>query len=272
MITSRSNPAVKQIRSLRERKERDSAGLFFVEGIRLVVEAAQLGAPIQPLVVAPELLKSPLALETAQQQRQKGVSIHEVTAEVFAGLSQKEGPQGIGAVIGQYWERLDDLGAAKLGWVALDEPQDPGNIGTILRTADATGCEGVILLGNSADPYDPSALRASMGAIFAQRLVETGFDDLAAWVRMRGVMLVGTSDRAETAYRAAAAAYRFPLVLLMGSERAGLSAEQQAACDLVVRMPMLGRSDSLNLAVATGVMLYELLGRASESQPPSVTD
>jgi RNA methyltransferase, TrmH family len=265
LISSRANAGIREIRSLRERKERERAGLFFVEGIRLVLEAAQLRAPIQTLIVAPELLKSPLALEAVQQQRQNGVSILEVTAEVFAGLSQKEGPQGIGAVIRQRWDTLDTLSKARvgneplMGWVALDEPQDPGNIGTILRTADAVGCDGIILLGNCADPHDPSALRASMGAIFSQRLVKACFDELAAWARAGGYLLVGTSDRGAAEYRAAA--YRFPLVLLMGSEREGLSAQQQAACDVVVRIPMLGRSDSLNLAVATGVMLYELLSR-----------
>ncbi len=259
-VTSRSNPTVKLIRSLRERKERDRAGLFFVEGIRLAVEAAQLGADIQTLVVASTLLKSPMALEMVEQQRQSGVNVLDVTAEVFDSISGKEGPQGIGAVVRQKWE---SLGAMQPGdglcWVALDEPQDPGNIGAVLRTADAAGCAGVILLGHSADPYDPAALRASMGAVFSQRLVRADFSDLAAWARAHGAAMVGTSGSGQVEYRAAA--YRFPLVLLMGSERAGLSAEQQAACDMVVRIPMVGRSDSLNLAVATGVMLYELYAR-----------
>ena len=256
-ITSRSNPAIKLIRSLRVRKERDRAGLFIIEGVRLAVEAVQLGADIQTLIVAPELLKSPIALETIEQQRRRGASVIEVSPDVFDAISDKEGPQGIGAVVRQRWEPLDAVQPGdELCWVALDEPQDPGNIGTILRTADATGCAGIILLGHTADPYDPSALRASMGAVFSQRLVRAGFDDLLAWKRATGCALVGTSDRGQDEYRAAA--YRFPLVLLMGSEREGLSAEQQAACDLVVRIPMAGRSDSLNLAVATGVMLYEL--------------
>ncbi|MCL4506017.1 MAG: RNA methyltransferase [Chloroflexi bacterium] len=259
-ITSRSNPTVKHIRSLRERKERDRAGAFFIEGVRLVVEAAQLGADIQTLIVAPELLKSPIALETIEQQRRRGVSVLEVLPDVFDAISYKEVPQGIGAVVRQCWEPLDAVQPGdELCWVALDEPQDPGNIGTILRTSDATGCAGLILLDHSADPYDPPALRASMGAVFSQRLVRAGFGDLLAWKQAHGCAMVGASDRGQVEYRAAA--YRFPLVLLMGSEREGLSAQQQAACDLVVRIPMAGRSDSLNLAVATGVMLYELYAR-----------
>ena len=260
LISSRSNPTIKLIRGLRERKERERTGLFFVEGIRLVVEAAQSGADIQTLVVAPELLKSSLAQEVVGQQRQRGGQVLDVTPDVFESVSHKEGPQGIGAVVRQRWEALDDVQLGdELCWVALDEPQDPGNIGTILRTADAVGGGGIILLDQSADPYDPSALRASMGAIFSQRLVKASFADLIVWKRRHDYCLAGTSDKGVVEYRSAA--YRFPLVLLMGSEREGLSAEQQAVCDLVVRIPMVGRSDSLNLAVATGVMLYELYAR-----------
>jgi TrmH family RNA methyltransferase len=145
------------------------------------------------------------------------------------------------------------------GWVALVEPADPGNLGTILRTADAVGVAGVIVLGDATDPYDPAALRASMGAIFAVQLARASFDEFAAWKRACGVFLVGTSDQAPVDYQEVA--YPQPLVLLMGSERQGLGPEQQALCDLMVRLPMRGRSDSLNLAVATGVMLYELLSQ-----------
>lgn len=259
-ISSRSNTAIKTIRSLRDRKERDRKGAFFVEGIRLVVEAAQLEADIETLVVAPDLLKSQVALDTVGQLQRRGVSVLNVTSDVFESISQKEGPQGIGAVVRQKWESLRDVHIGdELYWVALDEPQDPGNVGTILRTADAAGCGGMILLDHSADPYDPIALRASMGAIFSQRLVRARFDDLLIWKLENDYRLIGTSDRASVDYRAAK--YRFPLILLMGSEREGLSADQQLGCDMMVSLPMKGRSDSLNLAVAAGVMLYELLER-----------
>ncbi len=259
LISSRSNPTVKQIRSLRERKEREREELAFVEGVRLVVEAAQSGAPIETLVVAPDLLKSDVARRAVEEQRAKGVSVLEVTPDVFGTLSQKEGPQGIGAVVRQRWLALDDLPPAGQLWVALDEPQDPGNVGTVLRTADATGCSGLILLGHAADPYDPGALRASMGAVFTVPLARAGFTELVDWKLRHNALLVGTSDRGAVGYRGAE--YRFPLVLLMGGEREGLSDEQMHACDLVARIPMAGRSDSLNLAIATGVMLYELYAR-----------
>lgn len=257
MISSSSNPTIKSIRQLRQRKAREESSLFFIEGIRLVGEAVQLGATIESLIIAPELLHSQFAQELVEDLKRVGVSIIEVTKDVFANLSQKDGPQGIAAVIQQCWV---DLEAAPLDrglcWVALIDVADPGNLGTILRTTDAVGANGVILLDNSTDPYDPAALRASMGAIFAQQVVRTSFTEFIAWKQAKNVFLVGTSDKANTDYQATK--YPQPLVLLMGSERQGIAPEQQSACDLMVSLPMLGRSDSLNLAVATGVMLYEI--------------
>lgn len=269
MITSPANPSVKAIRALRQRKEREASGSFFIEGIRLVAEAAQLGAPIERLVVAPDLLASGFARELVAAQAAAGVPLLELSAEVFAGLSQKDGPQGLGAVVRQRWEPLEGLRLDRApGWVALDRVADPGNLGTILRTADAVGMSGVILVGPSTDPYDPAALRGSMGAVFAQRLVRCTSAELAAWKRAAGAFVVGTSDKAAADYQAVA--YPQPLVLLMGSEREGLAPELQALCDALVSIPMRGRSDSLNLAVATGVMLYELLaqGRSAPRTSP----
>jgi TrmH family RNA methyltransferase len=267
MITSSANPTIRQIRGLRQRKEREASGLFFIEGIRLVGEAVQLGAAIEALLVAPELLTSPFAHDIVDRQRAGGARIIEMGAAVFADLSQKDGPQGLAAVVRQRWIDLAEvrLGAPP-GWVALVEPADPGNLGTILRTADAVGAAGVILLGSATDPYDPAALRASMGAIFAMQLARASFEGFAAWKRASGAFLIGAADSAPTDYQSST--YPQPLVLLMGSERQGLSAEQQGLCDLMVSLPMRGRSDSLNLAVATGVLLYELL---SQQRRPPIT-
>lgn len=264
IISSNSNQHVKFIRSLQHRREREQTGLFFVEGIRIVAEAIQMGAPVEMLVSAPTLLKSDFALELLATQRNKGISIVEVTAEVFKNVSVKEGPQGIAAVLHQRWEILAQLQLPdNTFWVALDAAQDPGNIGTILRTSDAVGCSGVLLLGNCADPYDSGALRASMGAIFSQRLVKASFDEFTHWKRQQRYTVIGTSGAAAQSYRHVQ--YQRPLVLLMGSERQGLSYEQQAICDMMVNIPMVGRSDSLNLAVATGVVLYEIFAQSAGS-------
>jgi TrmH family RNA methyltransferase len=259
VIISRSNSAVKQIRALRSRKARDDTGLFFVEGIRIVGEALTSGAEIESGAVAPELLTSPYGRDLVGGLRDRA-PVLELSADVFRSISAKEGPQGIGAVVHQRWEALEGVDPiADFCWVALDTIQDPGNLGAILRTSDAVGGAGIILVGPTTDPYDPSALRASMGAIFSQRLIRADFDDLVLWAREHDCMLVGTSGAAATDYHEAH--YRSPAVLLMGSEQKGLSDVQRAACELLVSIPMVGRSDSLNLSVATAIVLYAIFNQ-----------
>jgi TrmH family RNA methyltransferase len=260
VISGKGNPTIRSIRALRHRKERERTGSFFVEGIRLVGEAAELRAKVELCVVAPELLTSGFGQDLVRRLADEGIPCLDVTAEVFRSISSKEGPQGIGAVVKQRWESLEQVElVTELYWVAIDAVQDPGNLGTILRTSDAVGGAGIILLGPTTDPYDPAALRASMGAVFAQRLVRASFGEFAAWKQEHGHRVVGTSGAADLDYRDVG--YYSPLVLLMGSEREGLGPERQALCDVVVRIPMVGRSDSLNLAVATGVMLYEIFNQ-----------
>jgi len=268
LISSQTNPAIKRIRSLRHRKEREQTGLFYAEGIRIVAEAVQVGAAVETLVVAPDLLDSPFARRLLEEQRRRGVPVIEVTREVFQSISGKDGPQGLGAVIRQRWDAPDTAGQATIRrWVALSAVQDPGNLGAILRTSDAVGFAGVLLIGPTTDAYDPTCVRASMGAIFSQRLVRMTLDEFATWKRRYGYTLVGTSGAAPTNYRTVA--YREPVVVYMGSEREGLSAKEQALCDVMVSIPMVGRSDSLNLAVATGVMLYEVFHQLKESRAGS---
>lgn len=257
MITSTGNASIKRIRALRHRKERERTGTFYVEGIRLVAEALNVGVELDAAVVAPDLIKGDYGRHTVERLRESVALYLEVTAPVFESLSQKEGPQGIAAVARQRW-----LGPAEiepsggLPWVALEAVADPGNLGTILRTSDAVGAPGVILLGPSTDPHDLAAVRASMGAIFSQRLVRASPTELSAWKDRHRAFVVGTSDAGDRDYTEIRRP--LPAVLLMGSEREGLGDEALALCDLVARIPMVGRSDSLNLAVATGVMLYHM--------------
>lgn len=271
LITSRGNPALKRIRALRQRKERDRTGSFFAEGIRLVGEAVQLGAPVVQLVAAPGLLaRHQFARELVASQRAAGMDCLLVSDDAFVSIAAKEHPQGLGAVIRQQWTPLAQADAnAGLCWIALDAVQDPGNLGTILRTADAAGAAGVILLGHTTDPYDPTAVRASMGALFTRRLVRADWDELAAWVAAHGCHVVGTSDRAADDYTALA--YERPTVLLMGSEREGLRPERHAIVERMARIPMIGRADSLNLAVATAIMVYEMFHQAQGRPPATAT-
>lgn len=257
-VASPANWAVKAIRALRRRAEREASGHFWVEGIRLVAEAVELAVPIETLVVAPDLLSSGFARDVVERARQSAVPVLEVTPRVFAGISERAGPQGIGAVVRQAIRALPEIEAnAGLCWIALDRVADPGNLGAIVRTADAVGAAGIILVGSTTDPYDPVAVRASMGAVLSVVLVRAGEHETIAWLGRHGVRTVGTSDSGPVDYRLAE--YEPPLALLLGNEREGLSPGLQAACGEVVRIPMAGRSDSLNLAVATGVLLYEVV-------------
>ena len=264
IITSPGNERIKSIRKLQDRKARQESGLFTIEGLRIVAEAVEQAAAgraqIDTLIAAPELLKSPFGQDLVAEQRSRGVPVLEVSGEVFQRIALKEGPQGLAAVVRQRWLPLEQVRPQPgRAWVALDSVADPGNLGTILRTQDATGGQGVILLDQSTDPYDPSAVRGSMGALFTQDLVRASLAEFADWKQRTGCAVVGTSDRARTDYHA----YHYPaaLVLLMGSERQGLQEQHLALCDEVVSIPMLGQSDSLNLAVATAVVLYEILNQ-----------
>jgi TrmH family RNA methyltransferase len=260
-LSSRSNPRIKQIRLLlQQRKARRSAGLYVAEGIRHVGEAVQAGACIEYLCYSPELLTSEFATRLIEQLTAQGVPCLSVTADLFADLAEKDNPPGILAVIHQAEMHLETLSSSRHPWlVALVAPQDPGNIGTILRSVDAVGASGLLLLDHSADPYHPSAVRASMGTLVWYPVVSATFTAFAAWAAREGYTIYGTSAHAARDYRQVRQ-YHSPRILLMGSERQGLTPEQTAICDELLSLPMKGHATSLNLAVATGVMLYAMLG------------
>ncbi|HVN56245.1 MAG TPA: RNA methyltransferase [Anaerolineaceae bacterium] len=257
-ITSLSNSKIKWIRKLKERRHRDEAGLYWIEGLRIVAEAVQLDADLDTLIVAPELVTSQFGRELIDKMAARGVPLLEVSSDVFKSFSLKEGPQGIAALVRQHVEPLEGL-SVNCDWVALDSIADPGNLGTILRTNDAVGGAGLILLDHSTDPFDPTCVRASMGALFSQRLVRASLAQFSEWKRANHVHLVGTSGGAARDYTEVE--YPQSLVLLMGNERQGLSEEAIRFCDQMVAIPMRGRSDSLNLAIATAIILYQIFNQ-----------
>jgi TrmH family RNA methyltransferase len=259
-ITHLNHPALQNIERLRRRDVREHTGRFYVEGLRFVAQAVQHHVPIELLVTSHPLLIHPFAQKLVRILRRAGTPVLEVTAHVMRQLSRVEDSQGIGAVVRQHWEPLAQvMPQRELCWLALQTVCFPGNLGTILRTSEAVGGAGVILLGNDVDPYDPAAVRATMGAIFSQRFARATVGEFRRWKAQHHVLLVGTSPSASVDYHAAA--YRSPTVLLMGDERKGLPPELQTMCDLIVRIPMVGESDSLNLSVATGIMLYEMFNQ-----------
>ena len=264
LISSRANAHVKQIRGLRQRREREKTGLFLAEGLKLTVLAAETRAQVSTLVLSPGLLSEQAKESLASFGLLTSVRILEVAPEVFEAISPQGVGEGVALVARQRWERLEELRlSAESLWVAANEVEHPGSLGTILRTLDAVGGEGLLVLGDSADPYDPTAIRASLGAIFTQRVAKASFAEFAAWKRQHGYRVIGASPLGSTDYRAAG--YRLPLVLLLGGERTGLSPEQEAVCDVLVRIPMLGRVESHHVAVAAGVALYEVVRQTRPS-------
>lgn len=256
-ITSLTNPIVKDIRALAMKKAREETGQFVGEGLKLVTDALEEHWPIAAVAYAPAVRDQPQVAKAAAAVRARGGDVLEMSEAVLAKITRRDNPQ---MVVGVFGQRLRPLAEVKVGegevWVALEEVRDPGNLGTIIRTVDSVGAKGVVLIGDTCDPFSFEAVRATMGSLFHVPLVRTGRDAFVAWARAAGVRLVGTHLKATHDYRKVEA--RAPTMLVMGNEQAGLSEPMSAACDVRVKIPMAGRADSLNLAVATGVMLYEL--------------
>jgi RNA methyltransferase, TrmH family len=256
--------SLEHVAALRTRRARDETGRYFAEGVRFLVAAVDAAAPIEATVVVPALLKSAIGQLLVRRLRQRGIPELRVDRETFARLSSARDPQGVGVVLRQHLDPLRRVpmehGAC---WLALESVQSPGNLGTLMRTSEAAGGSGVIALGPSVDPFDPNTVRATMGALFTRRLARASPTELSAWARAQGAIVIGASGDASTDYRAVR--YDRPVVLVLGGERRGLSPHARGACDAVVRIPMAGRTDSLNLAVAGSILLYEVW---SQRHPP----
>lgn len=251
-VTSLSNARVKGIAALALKKERAASGLFVVEGLQLVGFGIEAGWELDTLVV----LKG-THHDVLDRAVQAAGSVLEVNDAVMEKLSRKENPQGVLGVFKQHTLALKRLSVDGL-WVVLEQVRDPGNLGTIIRTADAVGAQGVMLLGDCTDVWAPECVRATMGSIFHVPLVKTSVKDFMEWKAAKGdgVMLVGTHLQGAVDYREVQV--QRPLMLCMGTEQSGLTKAMAEACDVKVKIPMRGRAESLNLAMATGIMLYEL--------------
>lgn len=259
-------PAVAAVRALQTRAERDKTRRFFLDGIRFVSQAAQSCTPLDLIVFAPKLLAGTFARSLLRELQTGGLPIVSVTPAVYKSLSLAEAPQGLGVVAQQQWTPLAEAKPTRgLCWLALDTIQSAGNLGTILRTADAVGAAGLLVIGDAIDPFDPACARAAMGALTAHSLVRTTWEEFEKWKRRTGAQLIGASPHAKRDYRQIA--YPRGTVLWLGGERKGLTDAQQAACDVTVKIPMVGRSDSLNVAIAASVLLYEVFGQRRKVRP-----
>ena len=255
-VTSLTNPTVKEVRALHQRKAREESGRFLAEGLKIVAEAVELGFAPRILMHSREA-DHPLLRRAAEATTAARGEVIEVTREILEKVSRRENPQTVVAVFDQQFTPLSAVTPDKATWVALHRVRDPGNLGTIVRTADAAGCGGVILVGECVDPFGVEAVRATMGSVFALPIVRADEAEFLAWRRGWPGSVVGTLLSAAVDHRAAD--YQRPTLILMGNEQAGLPPEMAAACDVAVKIPMRGRADSLNLAVATGIMIYAAL-------------
>src|SRR6478609_3644534 len=256
-VTAFSNETVKRLRSLREKKFRKAEGLFLAEGLRILAEARDSGTLPEIIAFSPEGAKHPLAAEIIAATEAAGGDAIETTPDILSKMSGKDNPQMLLGAYRQPATNLDRLDRSKSPlWIVAQALRDPGNIGTILRTGDAVGAGGLILIDDCADPFSVEAVRASMGAIFTQEVVAARWPEFIAWLRSGPGQLVGTSLKATDDYLDVR--YEQPCFLLIGNEQQGLPSDYEAECDLLVKIPMSGRADSLNAAMAAAVMAFQV--------------
>jgi RNA methyltransferase, TrmH family len=245
-----------RIRKLQsDRRYRDQHRLFFIEGVRNFVAAIDRGWSIETLLYSEKLLTAPLARKFVRQLKRAGVPFIRVSPEAFRSVSCAEHASGVAAILHQQIRTLEQIKLDQLPcWTVLSHVQSLGNFGTLLRTSAAIGAGGFILLGHHIDPYEPVVVRATMGALFNQTLVRTNVERFRQWIQTHHLAVIGASPDGVVEYDQVR--YSQPTILLLGNERSGLTDEQRSLCQQIVRIPMVGGTDSLNLAVAGSLLMY----------------
>lgn len=260
VISSLTNERVKAIRALDMRKARRETGLFVAEGPSILETARGAEFVPQSIVYQAGSAASLVSRLLIRWALEAGADVLEVSEAVLSKLSSKDNPQSMLGVFRQKWAELPERPGRDDTWLALEEIRDPGNLGTVIRTADAVGAKGIVLIGNCCDPYSREAVRATMGSVFAVPLVKVSREEFLAWRPSWPGDVVGLHLDARDDFRHAA--YKEPVLLLMGSEGPGLSDSLTRSCSRLVKIPMAGKLDSLNLAVATALALYQIRGDA----------
>jgi TrmH family RNA methyltransferase len=241
------------------RKEREESGLFLAEGLKIVIEAIDCGHAPKILMYGRDAADHPMLQKASQACLKAGGEVIEVNREILEKVSRRDNPQAVVGVFKQVYTPLSAIVPESAPcWVAMQAVRDPGNLGTVIRTADAAGCGGVILVGDCVDPYSVEGVRATMGSIFAVKIAKASVAEFLAWRETWPGSVIGTLLTATVDHKHAD--YVKPSLILMGNEQQGLPPELAAACDVNVKIPMRGRADSLNLSVATGIMIYTVTG------------
>ncbi|MBB3946778.1 TrmH family RNA methyltransferase [Rhizobium skierniewicense] len=266
-VTSLANPIIKDIKNLTQKKGREETGTFMAEGLKLVIDALELGWTIRTLVYAKNAKGKSLVEQVAAKTVASGGLVLEVTEKILSSITRRDNPQMVVGIFDQKWTDLNDIRPdSGQTYIALDRVRDPGNLGTIIRTADAAGASGVILLGDCTDPFSLETVRATMGSVFAIAVAHATVDAFLSWKKSAGVSVVATHLAGSVDYRTVDYKKK-PTVLLMGNEQGGLPPELASKADQLARIPQQGRADSLNLAIATGVMLFEARRHLLELSP-----
>ena len=259
-VTSFSNATIKRVRSLAQKKHRAAEGLFMAEGLRIAAEALDAGHIPRILIAAEGSESHALTARLIAATEAAGGETLLTGRDILHKVTGKDNPQGLVGVYPLMDTSLARLDAAAADrWIVCEALKDPGNLGTILRTADAVAAGGVILLDNSCDPFSVEAVRASMGALFTIPVAHASGGEFLNWLRAGPGALVGASLDTDKDYRSAN--YPAPTFVFMGNEQSGLPPAYEAACDALVKIPMLGKADSLNVAVSCAVLAYEVLAR-----------
>lgn len=257
-ITAVSNPIIKSIKSLHQKKNRDLEASFLAEGLKLITDAVNIGWETRTLLFANTSRANQHLQDVAAKARAQGADILEVSEKVLSAVTRRDNPQMAVGVMAQVWEDVSNIRPDKnTVWIALDRVRDPGNLGTIIRTADAVGAQGVILVGETTDPYSVEAVRATMGSIFNTKLCKMDPSQFHSFSKNWAGKIIGTHLEGATDYRSINYDGQ-PTLLLMGNEQQGLPDDLTCLCDHLAHIPMNGNADSLNLAISTGIMLYEI--------------
>lgn len=257
-VTSASNPIIKTIKGLQLKKNRDADKLFLAEGLKLVIDAIDSGWEISTLIYGKNVAEQPQLQRIALQARNGGTDILEVSDKILQKITRRDNPQMVLGVFRQKWTAVKKVVSTNNDfWIGLDRVRDPGNLGTIIRTADCVGAKGVMLIGDTTDPWSFEAVRATMGSVFNVKIARCSYAEFTSWRKNWDGLIVGTHLAGAVDYRSIDYQDRSVLAL-MGNEQQGLPPELVELCTHKVIIPMNGKADSLNLAIATGVMAFEI--------------
>ena len=239
-----------------DRRYRDAQGVCFIEGVRNFVQVSDGHLDIAVIVYSEKLLTAPLARKLVRRFRRSGVKTVFVSPEQFREISQTHRASGIGAIIRQRWQRLPSITPRMGLWIILDRVRSSGNFGTLIRTLDAGGGAGFILLNQAVDPYAPSTIRASMGSVLHQQFIRTHDQALSQWLQKHQGYVIGASPDGTDNFHT----FTYPknTLIFLGEERKGLSQKQRSMCNALLHIPMVGQVDSLNVAVAGSLLIYEV--------------